>query len=164
MLRYYYLNLNFRKNYLEVRIFFEEMNIDTTEQKPAYEAGDILGMRAKNEIQNIDSLKFYFSTRRSAQQSSQLMFFSADIGGTAGLFLGASLLTVLEMGEFLFLSVMSILSHLSGAGKMKKKHEATLNESRSYNDKNGIYGSIFSTPASGRSIMTVHKINVQKQI
>ena len=33
----------FRKNYLEVRIFFEEMNIATTEQKPAYEAGDLLG-------------------------------------------------------------------------------------------------------------------------
>ena len=101
------------------------------------------------------------------------MFFSADIGGTAGLFLGASLLTVLEMGEFLFLSVMSILSHLSGAGKMKEKHEATLNDSRLYYgsnismeknlDKNGIFGSIFSTPASGRSIMTVHKINVQKK-
>ena len=43
--KYFILQLSccYRKNYLEVRIFFEEMNIDTTVQKPAYEAGDLLG-------------------------------------------------------------------------------------------------------------------------
>ena len=56
---------------------------------------------------------------------------------------------------------------------MKVKREATSNDSRSYYDnnfsmkknldKNGVFGSIFSTPASGRSVTTVHKINVQKK-
>ena len=77
------------------------------------------------------------------------------------------------MGEFLFLSAISVLSHLSGAGKMKVKREATSNDSRSYYgsnismrknlDKNGVFGSIFSTPASGRSVASVRKINVQRK-
>ncbi len=34
---------DFRKNYLEVRIFFEEMSVEIVEQKPQYQAGDLLG-------------------------------------------------------------------------------------------------------------------------
>ena len=41
-----------RKNYLEVRIFFEEMNIDITEQKPAYESGDLLGKKFRLPVIN----------------------------------------------------------------------------------------------------------------
>ncbi len=33
----------FRKNYMEVRVFFEEMSVQIVEQKPQYEAGDLLG-------------------------------------------------------------------------------------------------------------------------
>ena len=109
----------------------------------------------------------------SSIQDFKLISLSADIGGTAGLFLGASLLTVLEMGEFLILSAMSVLSHLSGAGKIKVKRETAPKDSRSYYDgnlfmgknldKNGTFGSLFSTPTSGTPTTTVNKIKVQKK-
>ncbi len=39
---------HFRKNFLEIRLFYEEMNIETIEQKAAYGPGDLLGKRDRN--------------------------------------------------------------------------------------------------------------------
>ncbi len=35
----------FRKDFLEVRIFYEELNVEKIEQKSSYRAGDLLGER-----------------------------------------------------------------------------------------------------------------------
>ncbi len=45
----------------------------------------------------------------------------AQTGGTAGLFLGASLLTVMEFGEFFLLIAISLLKQLTGNTKLEQK-------------------------------------------
>ena len=91
--------------------------------------------------------------------------FSADIGGTAGLFLGASLLTVMEMGEFLLMSAVSFFKHLKGVGKLKRKcdeKQSQENNGRTTIDQTGIYGTIFSIDKSD-SLTNVKKIKVKEK-
>ncbi len=45
---------------------------------------------------------------------TKLVLFSADVGGTFGLFLGCSLLTVLEIAEFMMLNVVLICKECAG--------------------------------------------------
>ncbi len=95
---------------------------------------------------------------------------SADVGGTAGLFLGASLLTAMEMGEFLLLSVISFFKHLSDAGQIHDKSKMGLGNPEETQEKNGnvikerddvlgLYNTIFST----NSPTNVQKIKVQEK-
>ena len=92
--------------------------------------------------------------------------FSADIGGTAGLFLGASLLTILEMGEFHLTSALSFYKQLTGVGNLKRK--CAEKQSQEYNDKTvmnqtGIYGTIYSIGKSDSST-NVKKIKVKEKL
>ena len=54
--------------------------------------------------------------------SLSINIFAADVGGTAGLFLGASLLTVMEFGEFFLLVAISILKRLCGTNEPEQKY------------------------------------------
>uniref|UniRef100_A0A8C5WCG9 Uncharacterized protein n=1 Tax=Leptobrachium leishanense TaxID=445787 RepID=A0A8C5WCG9_9ANUR len=67
------------ENMLVLDIFFEELNYEVIEQKPAYEVAGLLG----------------------------------DIGGQMGLFIGASILTILEIFDYL-INVLGYLSSLHG--------------------------------------------------
>lgn len=78
-------------------VFFEALNYETIEQKKAYEVAGLLGTKFPTSVvysrQVINWYKnpvFYF------------FFFSGDIGGQMGLFIGASILTLLELVDYLY--------------------------------------------------------------
>ncbi|XP_053705555.1 acid-sensing ion channel 1A-like isoform X1 [Synchiropus splendidus] len=87
-----------KENILVLDIFFEALNYETIEQKKAYEVAGLLGEVADTTI-----------CRASANKSSWLLWLflifsasSGDIGGQMGLFIGASLLTILELFDYLY--------------------------------------------------------------
>ena len=61
--------------------------------------------------------------------------FSADIGGNAGLFLGASFLTVMEMGEFLVITLLLTLKNITSTGRIGQKQKISdgdISKSKNY--------------------------------
>ena len=87
------------------------------------------------------------------------------------MFLGASLLTVMEMGEFLLLSAVSFCKHLAETGKIQQKARPEDSVSYCNNnlsvgkhavDGNDVFGTIYSIPKFDGSTRTVHKIKVQE--
>ena len=84
-----------RKNFLDLRIYYQELNYDFLEEIPAYTPSDY-GCKYLDFIKNmyvaqVHSFKFI---------QIVLHVFSADVGGMLGLCLGASILTLLEFLEF----------------------------------------------------------------
>ncbi|KAI5607563.1 acid-sensing ion channel 1B, partial [Silurus asotus] len=69
-------------NILVLDIFFEALNYETIEQKKAYELPGLLG-------------KLFFLLRL-------ILWIASDIGGQMGLFIGASILTILELFDYLY--------------------------------------------------------------
>lgn len=85
-----------RENILVLDIFFEALNYETIEQKKAYEVAGLLGI-ASFQLYNIDCLHFL-----SSCICYEYGFISGDIGGQMGLFIGASILTILEIFDYLY--------------------------------------------------------------
>lgn len=82
-----------RENVLVLDIFFEALNYERVEQKKAYEVSELLGVCA---------LGMWVGVGRAGD--SELMgncVSTGDIGGQMGLFIGASLLTILEILDYL---------------------------------------------------------------
>lgn len=87
-----------RENVLVLDIFFEALNYETVEQKKAYEVSELLGvwvfMRARaGHPQGVG--------RASGCELTGDSVSAGDIGGQMGLFIGASLLTILEILDYL---------------------------------------------------------------
>ncbi len=57
-------------------------------------------------------------------------FISADVGGTAGLFLGASLLTLMEVVEFAFFCALAFAKELTKNKSMKQVHVKETHETQ----------------------------------
>lgn len=104
-------------------IFFEALNYETIEQKKAYDVAGLLGMitvtlPSLSQLFKSNCLQalclLFLSTCISflillvANRSSFVImshwssFFSGDIGGQMGLFIGASILTVLEILDYIY--------------------------------------------------------------
>nr|XP_023494537.1 acid-sensing ion channel 3 isoform X3 [Equus caballus] len=86
------------ENVLVLDIFFEALNYETVEQKKAYEVSELLGvwvfMRARaGHPQGVG--------RASGCELTGDSVSAGDIGGQMGLFIGASLLTILEILDYL---------------------------------------------------------------
>ncbi|XP_046366057.2 acid-sensing ion channel 4-B-like [Haliotis rufescens] len=75
-----------RDNILEIRIYYENLMLQVTEQSPQYTTETIIG----------------------------------NLGGQMGICLGASILTITELGEFVLTLCMSIFKKLRSGGKRKR--------------------------------------------
>ncbi|XP_046365976.2 acid-sensing ion channel 4-A-like [Haliotis rufescens] len=75
-----------RDNYLEIRIYYENLMLQVTEQIPQYTTETIIG----------------------------------NLGGQMGICLGASILTLTELGEFLLLLCLFIFKRIQGGGELKR--------------------------------------------
>ncbi|XP_067660435.1 amiloride-sensitive sodium channel subunit beta-like [Haliotis asinina] len=75
-----------RDNYLEIRVYFENLMLQVTEQIPKYTTETIIG----------------------------------NLGGQMGICLGASVLTLTELGEFFLILCLSIFKRLQNGGEIKR--------------------------------------------
>ncbi|XP_067661281.1 amiloride-sensitive sodium channel subunit beta-like [Haliotis asinina] len=73
------------KNFLEIRLFYEDLIVQSTEQIPKYTTETLIG----------------------------------NLGGQMGICLGASILTVTELGEFLLIICLSILRKCKRGGELR---------------------------------------------
>ncbi|XP_026535773.1 acid-sensing ion channel 1 isoform X1 [Notechis scutatus] len=119
------------ENILVLDIFFEALNYETIEQKKAYEVAGLLG-----EITFFLSASWGRSCKCQASRAGGTFWGSlqcnakcpcfpfplsvGDIGGQMGLFIGASLLTVLELFDYAY---EVIKFHLCRRDKCEKKHK-----------------------------------------
>lgn len=85
-----------RDNILVLDIFFEALNYETIEQKKAYEVAGLLGANSSPSIVR----RVIFGSVRWQVFSRSLL--PGDIGGQMGLFIGASILTILELFDYLY--------------------------------------------------------------
>ncbi|NXX47373.1 ASI1C protein, partial [Tricholaema leucomelas] len=83
------------ENVLVLDIFFEALNYEMIEQKKAYEVAGLLG-EGPGEIQGVLGGSWRHSPLVTPPSCS------GDIGGQMGLFIGASLLTILEIFDYLY--------------------------------------------------------------
>ncbi|XP_048243679.1 acid-sensing ion channel 1-like [Haliotis rufescens] len=74
-----------RENYLEIRIFYENLLVHSTEQTPQYTTETIIG----------------------------------NLGGQMGICLGASILTLTELGEFLLILCVTLFRRCKHGGEVK---------------------------------------------
>ncbi|NXF90456.1 ASI1C protein, partial [Eubucco bourcierii] len=84
------------ENVLVLDIFFEALNYEMIEQKKAYEVAGLLG-EGPGEVRGV--------VCGGSWRHSALVTLSSclgDIGGQMGLFIGASLLTILEIFDYLY--------------------------------------------------------------
>ncbi|XP_026862239.2 acid-sensing ion channel 1A isoform X1 [Electrophorus electricus] len=88
------------ENVLVLDVFFEALNYETIEQQRVYEVAGLLG-------------KTSYRLRRSPEPQAY-----GDIGGQMGLFIGASILTILELFDYLYEVVKYKLFHCTD-----KKHQ-----------------------------------------
>ncbi|NXI68648.1 ASI1C protein, partial [Anseranas semipalmata] len=77
-------------NVLVLDIFFEALNYEMIEQKKAYEVAGLLGECLSG------------AGGRGAAARQRCPPAAGDIGGQMGLFIGASLLTILEIFDYLY--------------------------------------------------------------
>ena len=87
-------------------------------------------------------------------QIGQTIVFSADVGGNAGLFLGASLLTILEMGEFMVIRMLFTLKSITFTGRIKqnpKIRDGDIYKSKYYTNKS------FETHQTNSSELDINK-------
>lgn len=88
-----------RDNILVLDIFFEALNYETIEQKKAYEVAGLLGTDLLSCI-IYEGYRSVFVVNDGFNKPSYLI--SGDIGGHMGLFIGASVLTILELFDYLY--------------------------------------------------------------
>nr|XP_061813766.1 acid-sensing ion channel 1 isoform X3 [Nerophis lumbriciformis] len=107
-------------NLLVLDIFFEALNYETIEQKKAYELAGLLGKQTtvNDDIGGGGFLPTEYTVT---------FFFclSGDIGGQMGLFIGASILTILELFDYLYEVIKYKLCRC-----VKKKHKGRNNNDR----------------------------------
>ncbi|MGH0172674.1 UNVERIFIED_CONTAM: hypothetical protein FKN15_063678 [Acipenser sinensis] len=135
------------ENILVLDIFFEALNYETIEQKKAYEVAGLLGKlgsRAMNkreitsdsesrgregnvDKENILVLDIFFEAlnyetieQKKAYEVAGLL---GDIGGQMGLFIGASLLTILELFDYLY----EVVKHKMRRALCRKQHKRNNN-------------------------------------
>ncbi|XP_076075969.1 bile acid-sensitive ion channel-like [Mytilus galloprovincialis] len=78
------LDINYyRKNYINLRIYFDQLKTVVSKQTPKYSAGEMF----------------------------------ANLGGMMGLFLGASIVTMTELGEFVFSNLWLFITRFKTGGK-----------------------------------------------
>ncbi|NXI82483.1 ASI1C protein, partial [Rhipidura dahli] len=82
-------------NVLVLDIFFEALNYEMIEQKKAYEVAGLLG-----EARGPGGARGAWGCQGSAL--TDITPRAGDIGGQMGLFIGASLLTILEIFDYLY--------------------------------------------------------------
>ncbi|NXD31369.1 ASI1C protein, partial [Spelaeornis formosus] len=82
-------------NVLVLDIFFEALNYEMIEQKKAYEVAGLLG-----ETRGYPGARVAGGHRGHALTAVTSR--AGDIGGQMGLFIGASLLTILEIFDYLY--------------------------------------------------------------
>ncbi|CDQ66900.1 unnamed protein product [Oncorhynchus mykiss] len=93
-------------NILVLDIFFEALNYETIEQKKAYEVAGLLDF--------LKTVNFLFKNT---------LLEMCDIGGQMGLFIGASLLTILELFDYIYEVIKYKLCRCS-----EKKHKHSNND------------------------------------
>lgn len=113
-----------RDNFLVLDIFFEALNYETIEQKKAYDVAGLLGKIAfscppeyqadfpvQSERRCYSSSNLFplpLAAHRTSYGAVSIMIFlkysllSGDIGGQMGLFIGASILTILEILDYVY--------------------------------------------------------------
>ncbi|XP_063447522.1 acid-sensing ion channel 5-like [Mytilus trossulus] len=77
---------HYRKNYINLRIYFDQLKTVVSKQTPKYSAGEMF----------------------------------ANLGGMMGLFLGASIVTMTELGEFVFSILWFFITRFKTGGKTVK--------------------------------------------
>ncbi|NXJ81709.1 ASI1C protein, partial [Trogon melanurus] len=82
-------------NVLVLDIFFEALNYEMIEQKKAYEVAGLLGEHLGGDL-------WVYRGVTAGQPPLMLPSHPGDIGGQMGLFIGASLLTILEIFDYLY--------------------------------------------------------------
>lgn len=95
----------YRENILVLDIFFEALNYEKIEQKKAYEVAGLLGETFYEWKNTFNWLKSPYNTLIIINIYYYLLFnlpLSGDIGGQMGLFIGASVLTILEIFDYLY--------------------------------------------------------------
>lgn len=98
------------ENILVLDIFFEALNYEKIEQKKAYEIAGLLGKITTMTLQKISTNKattflLLLKWQSDLTHCCQYVFISlllGDIGGQMGLFIGASVLTILEIFDYLY--------------------------------------------------------------
>ncbi|NXM84772.1 ASIC1 protein, partial [Oenanthe oenanthe] len=101
-------------NVLVLDIFFEALNYEMIEQKKAYEVAGLLGEGRGLGVPGPRGLPS--PTPVTATATSR----AGDIGGQMGLFIGASILTVLELFDYAY----EVIKHrLCRRGKCRKNHK-----------------------------------------
>ncbi len=103
-----------RNNYLDVSIFYEFLVYEYYEQVPSFTLGNFLGEGQHTEkgttcSSHTQKEKFWSGVQHFWHEQTFLCVFSANVGGQLGLWLGASLLTVLECIDFVFHGVLALL-------------------------------------------------------
>ncbi|NWY07058.1 ASIC1 protein, partial [Nothoprocta ornata] len=99
------------ENILVLDIFFEALNYETIEQKKAYEVAGLLGERRAAAAR---------AAALPPRQRPLSLRSAGDIGGQMGLFIGASILTILEMFDYAY----EVIKHrLCQRGKCRKSHK-----------------------------------------
>ncbi|XP_065510502.1 acid-sensing ion channel 1 isoform X1 [Caloenas nicobarica] len=109
------------ENILVLDIFFEALNYETIEQKKAYEVAGLLGERCWPCWGPHGILPVLCSLCHQTPDLTPNPLSSAgDIGGQMGLFIGASILTVLELFDYAY----EVIKHrLCRRGKCHKNHK-----------------------------------------
>lgn len=91
-------------------MFFEALNYETIEQKKAYEVAGLLGNTAHCSM---NTVSFIFLSL-SVPLNHRYIYVAGDIGGQMGLFIGASILTILELFDYAY----EVFQHLKKRLKM----------------------------------------------
>ncbi|XP_069778730.1 acid-sensing ion channel 2-like isoform X2 [Narcine bancroftii] len=105
------------ENILVLDIFFEALSYETIEQKKAYEMAGLLGTLSRPEISYITGGLDLNTLAKAQQEDAEVQasqttvtglqlqeteMGQGDIGGQMGLFIGASILTILEIFDYLY--------------------------------------------------------------
>ncbi|POI22454.1 hypothetical protein CIB84_013797, partial [Bambusicola thoracicus] len=96
------------ENILVLDIFFEALNYETIEQKKAYEVAALLG----KEVSGCELGVFMGQADATS-----------DIGGQMGLFIGASILTILELFDYIYELIKEKLLDLLGKEEEEGSHD-----------------------------------------
>lgn len=88
-----------RDNILVLDIFFEALNYETIEQKKAYEVAGLLGADLSSCV---ISGVYLCGCGLNDVFNNAAYLIPGDIGGHMGLFIGASILTILELFDYLY--------------------------------------------------------------
>lgn len=101
----YVIFSNYRDNFLVLDIFFEALNYETIEQKKAYDVAGLLGGCLTDYWVGT---YLWDSNGRMLLVTAPPVLRAGDIGGQMGLFIGASVLTVLEIFDYIY----EVIPHL----------------------------------------------------